>query len=169
MFNRGPFRPGTKNMPGGSPTIRYGQTSPGEGWVYQGQTRNPSTPPKMGWQTTGYWTQAAPTPAPAAAPPPKQEQPTQSAPSGPRNPENYPPIDYTPQVQDQNWTAAPDINITMPDPMMTIGGASSSLDSGATGFRRKRSSARLAGLTNKGTSSLKITGQSARSSGLNIG
>lgn len=55
------------------------------------------------------------------------------------------------------------------DPMQAVGGPGSALDSGATGFRRKRSSARMAGLTNKGTSSLKITGQTSKSSGLNIG
>lgn len=56
-----------------------------------------------------------------------------------------------------------------PDPMQAVGGPGSVLDGGATGFRRKRSSARMAGLTNKGTSSLKITGQTRKSSGLNIG
>jgi len=56
-----------------------------------------------------------------------------------------------------------------PDPMQAVGGPGSSLDGGATGFRRKRSSGRMAGLTNKGTSQLKITGQNTKSSGLNIG
>lgn len=56
-----------------------------------------------------------------------------------------------------------------PDPMQAVGGPGSALDGGATGFRRKRSSARMAGLTNKGTSALKITGQTSKSSGLNIG
>ena len=55
------------------------------------------------------------------------------------------------------------------DPMQAVGGPGSSLDGGATGFRRKRSSGRMAGLTNKGTSQLKITGQNTKSSGLNIG
>jgi len=49
------------------------------------------------------------------------------------------------------------------------GGVSANVDGNATGFRRKKSSARLAGLTSKGTSQFKISGQSARSSGLNIG
>ena len=55
------------------------------------------------------------------------------------------------------------------DPMQAVGGPGSSLDGGATGFRRQRSSGRMAGLTNKGTSQLKITGQNSKSSGLNIG
>ena len=49
------------------------------------------------------------------------------------------------------------------------GGAGSYVDGNATGFRRRRSSARTAGLTSKGTSQFKIGGQTARSSGLNIG
>jgi hypothetical protein len=49
------------------------------------------------------------------------------------------------------------------------GGAGSYVDGNATGFRRRRSSARISGLTSKGTSQFKIGGQTARSSGLNIG
>ena len=49
------------------------------------------------------------------------------------------------------------------------GGTGSYVDGNATGFRRRRSSARTAGLTSKGTSQFKIGGQTARSSGLNIG
>ena len=49
------------------------------------------------------------------------------------------------------------------------GGTGSYVDGNATGFRRRRSSARTAGLTPKGTSQFKIGGQTARSSGLNIG
>ena len=49
------------------------------------------------------------------------------------------------------------------------GGAGSYVDGNATGFRRRRSSARTAGLTSKGTSQFKIGGQTSRSSGLNIG
>jgi hypothetical protein len=48
-------------------------------------------------------------------------------------------------------------------------GPGSMVDGGATGFRRKRSAARTAGMTTKGTSQFKIGGQTARSSGLNIG
>jgi hypothetical protein len=62
----------------------------------------------------------------------------------------------------------------MPMPMQppqtyAPGGASDSIESNAMGFKRKRSAARMAGLTTKGTSQFKIGGQSARSSGLNIG
>lgn len=49
------------------------------------------------------------------------------------------------------------------------GGTGSYVDGNATGFRRRRSSARISGLTSKGTSQFKIGGQTARSSGLNIG
>ena len=49
------------------------------------------------------------------------------------------------------------------------GGTGSYVDGNATGFRRRRSSARIAGMTSKGTSQFKIGGQTSRSSGLNIG
>jgi hypothetical protein len=49
------------------------------------------------------------------------------------------------------------------------GGSSAALEGGAVGFRRRKSSARLAGLTSKGTSRFKINGQTSTSSGLNIG
>ena len=49
------------------------------------------------------------------------------------------------------------------------GGPSSYVDGNATGFRRKKSAGRSAGLTSKGTSQFKITGQTGKSSGLNIG
>ena len=52
------------------PNIRYGSTSPGEGWVYAGKTRNPMSAPKAGWQTIDYWKKAPAPPAPAPPPPP---------------------------------------------------------------------------------------------------
>jgi hypothetical protein len=62
-------------MNAANPNIRYGSTSPGEGWVYAGKTRNPTSPPKAGWQTIDYWKKApAPAPAPAPAAAPKQEE-----------------------------------------------------------------------------------------------
>jgi hypothetical protein len=54
-------------------------------------------------------------------------------------------------------------------PTYAPGGESDSIEGNAMGFKRKRSSARMAGLTTKGTSQFKISGQSAKSSGLNIG
>jgi hypothetical protein len=70
----------------------------------------------------------------------------------------------------------PSFNFNMPSmpgvpdfQQATSQGPGSMVDGGATGFRRKRSSARTAGLTSKGTSQFKIGGQTARSSGLNIG
>lgn len=105
---------------------------------------------------------------PVSLPAPQQTNnaaPSES-PGGPRNTDNYPPIDMG------GYGAFPSMTINTPEPepmKFAPGGAGSALDSGATGFRRKRSSARLAGLTSKGTSQFKITGQSAKSSGLNIG
>lgn len=60
-------------------------------------------------------------------------------------------------------------NSAIPDPSFSPGGAGFNTDAGATGFRRKRSSAALKGLTTKGPGQLKISGQSSKSSGLNIG
>jgi hypothetical protein len=63
---------------------------------------------------------------------------------------------------------------TAPDPapspsQFLPGGMGSSVDSGATGFRRKKSSARSAGLTTKGAARLRINPSFSSSSGLNIG
>ena len=66
-------------------------------------------------------------------------------------------------------TAEQDTSEPTPPPQFSVGGVGANIDMNASGFRRKRSSARLAGLTSKGTSQFKITGQSAKSSGLNIG
>lgn len=60
-------------------------------------------------------------------------------------------------------------NSSIPDPKFSPGGAGFGTDGGATSFRRKRSSRALAGLTTKGPGQLKISGQSSKSSGLNIG
>lgn len=51
----------------------------------------------------------------------------------------------------------------------SMAGFDSSIGDSVTGFRRKRSRARMSGLTSKGTSQFKIGGQSSRSSGLNLG
>ena len=58
-----------------------------------------------------------------------------------------------------------------PPPQFSPGGVGSSLDSNASGFRRKKSAARASGLTTKGTSRFKIGNgaKSFSSSGLNIG
>lgn len=61
------------------------------------------------------------------------------------------------------------------DPLESVGspfspsGFSQGIDGNAAGFRRKKSSGKMSGLTSKGTSQFKITGQSGKSSGLNIG
>ena len=57
-----------------------------------------------------------------------------------------------------------------PAPAMFMpGGAGTAVGGNAAGMRRKKSSGRLAGLTSKGPGQFKITGQSGKSSGLNIG
>lgn len=60
-------------------------------------------------------------------------------------------------------------NSSIPDPKFSPGGSGFGTDSGLTSFKRKRSSRALAGLTTKGPGQLKISGQSSKSSGLNIG
>jgi hypothetical protein len=94
------------------------------------------------------------TPAPAAPPPPPTPaytpKPLVAAPEEPPPPAAVP----LPPPPEQKFSP---------------GGSSSELEGGAMGFRRKKSSARLAGLTTKGTSQFKINGQTAKSSGLNIG
>lgn len=49
------------------------------------------------------------------------------------------------------------------------GGAGASVDGGALGFRRKKSSARAAGMTTKGTGQFKIASSLGKGTGLNIG
>jgi hypothetical protein len=63
---------------------------------------------------------------------------------------------------------APD-SAPSPSPQFMPGGVGSSVDGGATGFRRKKSSARAAGLTTKGSGRLRINQGSTGSTGLNIG
>lgn len=95
-------------------------------------------------------------------------QPTTAAPA---QQNTYTPTPLVPEAQQQQ----PSLNITMPEmpapppPQYLAGGAGADVGTNAAGFRRKKSSARMAGLTSKGTSQFKIGGQSARSSGLNIG
>jgi len=83
--------------------------------------------------------------------------------------------DYNPTPLATETQQQPSLNITMPDmpaappPQYLAGGAGADVGTNAAGFRHKKSSAKMAGLTSKGTSLFKIGGQSARSSGLNIG
>jgi hypothetical protein len=55
------------------------------------------------------------------------------------------------------------------DASFSPGGTGAMLDGGAISFRKAKSKARTAGLTTKGTSQFKISGQTGTSSGLNIG
>lgn len=85
----------------------------------------------------------------------------------PYNPEYQP----DPLVPEEDLTL-PEFNSDLPTSTASTyspGGIGSAVDGGATGFRRKKSSSRLAGLTTKGTSQFKIAGQNSKSSGLNIG
>jgi hypothetical protein len=92
-------------------------------------------------------------------------------PAAPVQQNDYNPTPLVPEVQQQQ----PSLNIMMPEmpeapaPQYSAGGAGAEVGTNALGARRKKSSGRLAGLTSKGTSVFKIGGQSARSSGLNIG
>lgn len=86
---------------------------------------------------------------------------------------NQPSYNPTPLATDTQQAST--INVTMPEmpapppPQFSAGGVGADVGTNAAGFRRKKSSARMAGLTSKGTGQFKIGGQSARSSGLNIG
>ena len=94
---------------------------------------------------------AAPAPAPAPTPAP-----------------TYDPTPLT--ISGAESYQAPEINFPeAPPQMFAPGGVGAGVDGNAAGFRRKKSSARMAGLTSKGTGQFKITGQSGKSSGLNIG
>jgi hypothetical protein len=100
-------------------------------------------------------TGTAAAPAPAAAP---------SAAPAP----TYDPTPLT--ISGAESYQAPEIKFPeAPPQMFAPGGAGAGVDGNAGGFRRKKSSGRMAGLTSKGTSQFKITGQSGKSSGLNIG
>ena len=105
---------------------------------------------------------AAPAPPPAPAPAP--------APAPP--PEPYTPKPLVAEGTNQSSlmiAKAPEPPAPPPPPQFSPGGVGSSLDSNASGFRRKKSAARMSGLTTKGTGRFKIGGQSSSSSGLNIG
>ena len=86
-----------------------------------------------------------------------------------------PPPTYDPTPLTIGASSTP--NYSMPEPkapemppqMFAPGGMAAGVDGNAGGFRRKKSSARMAGLTSKGPSQFKITGQSRKSTGLNIG
>ena len=111
----------------------------------------------------GYWMKMVDNPAakpaaPAAAPPPA------AAPA----PKPYTP---TPLAGGGGGLMIQPPPPPPPPPEFSPGGVGSSLDSNASGFRRKKSAARASGLTTKGTSRFKIGGamQSSGSSGLNIG
>jgi hypothetical protein len=58
---------------------------------------------------------------------------------------------------------------TTPDPIAINGGTGSSVDGGATSFRRKKSSARIAGLTTRGTGQFRNSLKVGSASGVNIG
>ena len=103
--------------------------------------------------------ETATAPAPSAAPAPTYD-PTPLTIGGTSTPAYQPPADTLP----------PDSRTPeLPPQMFAPGGMGAGVDGNAAGFRRKKSSARMAGMTSKGTGQFKITGQSGKSSGLNIG
>jgi hypothetical protein len=112
--------------------------------------------------------QAVPRPKNTGAPAAASAAPATPAPT---QQNTYNPTPLVPDARQQQ----PSLNIMMPEmpaappPQYSAGGAGAEVGTNAAGFRRKKSSARMAGLTSKGTSQFKIGGQSARSSGLNIG
>jgi hypothetical protein len=112
---------------------------------------------KGGVQMAPQPKQASPAPKPASAAP---------APAAPA-----PKYDPTPlTISGAGSDEMPEIKFPeMPPQMFAPGGVGAGVDGNAGGFRRKKSSARMAGLTSKGTGQFKITGQSGKSSGLNIG
>jgi hypothetical protein len=96
--------------------------------------------------------------------------PSQSAPQS-QSPYSDEIADILKQLANRQNAPAPvsaPTTIQLPDPGYT---SSTAVAGNASGFTRKQSSARKAGLTTKGTSRLRIsrTGQTTASSGLNIG
>lgn len=78
----------------------------------------------------------------------------------------YTPEALTPTTMEPILTPS----VTNPvDSSFSPGGSSAMLDGGATGFKKNKSKARSAGLTSKGTSQFKISGQTSSSSGVNTG
>ena len=166
-----------------------GSKPPGEGWQQTGTQTIRQNAPKF---NSGYRTievpiytrmaqeqQAAPPPPPPAsappAPPSRVEDPTPLTIN--QGTSNGSPSPYQSQIDDllrvisqmsTQQQQAPVINIEPPKPTFS---ASTAVDANATGFTRAKSAAKRAGLTNKGTSRLRInrTGQTSASSGLNIG
>lgn len=143
----------------------YGDVAPGAGYSYQGDVNVKGggkdggyTKSMKAWRWDGNYTMPNAAPAPAAPTTPPTSAGTGGGGGGKGGAGAA--STYTPEVP------------TMPDPpefRYAPGGTGASVDAAATGFRRRKSSARTAGLTAKGTSQFKISGQTARSSGLNIG
>lgn len=66
-------------------------------------------------------------------------------------------------------TSAPGNTILNIDSSSAIAGQNAALDQSASSFRRNKSKAKMAGLTTKGASQFKISGQNSSSSGVNTG
>ncbi len=115
---------------------------------------------------TSSWVKTIPNPnyKPAEAPAPAAPPPAPP-----------PVVPYTPEPLVPERTNQSSLMIASPvaptpkPAEFSPGGIGADIESNAGGFRRKKSSAKMAGMTSKGTSQFKISGQSARSSGLNIG
>jgi hypothetical protein len=148
---------------------RGGYNGPGTGYIGTGT---------MLLRRTGQQEAAAPqvpTPPPTPTVTPRDPEPLVPTP-GPSNSETKSPYsdeiaDLLKQLANRQNAPAPvsaPTTIQLPDPGYT---SSTAVAGNASGFTRKQSSARKAGLTTKGTSRLRIsrTGQTTASSGLNIG
>ena len=80
---------------------------------------------------------------------------------------SYSPSELTPTAIDPVAPQQPIANTI--DSSFSPGGAGAMLDGSATSIRKNKSKARTAGLTTKGTSQFKISGQTSSSSGVNTG
>lgn len=70
-------------------------------------------------------------------------------------------------AMDSGYSYKPETITDPTPPQYTPGGGNAALDGGATGMRARRSKWRTTGKTSKGTSNLKIMGQTGSSSGIN--
>lgn len=116
---------------------------------------------------TSQWAKQVPNPYYKPATPPIPEA---AAPAPAPAPEPYTPKPLVPESTPQSSLTIAKPPEAPPPPQFSPGGLGATVDGNASGFKRKKSSARMSGLTTKGTGRFKIGGgQSSSSSGLNIG
>jgi hypothetical protein len=116
---------------------------------------------------TSSWVKTIPNPNYKPTTPPPAEA---AAPAPAPAPEPYTPKPLVPESTPQSSLTIAKPPEAPPPPQFSPGGLGATVDGNASGFKRKKSSARMSGLTTKGTGRFKIGGgQSSSSSGLNIG